>query len=346
MIKNLFFIAGATLLLASCGTNKAETKNQQTEERTIQVRTMSLTDKDVTRTVSYTANLTPFEEVHCAPASPGRIKKINVEIGSHVRAGDVLVIMDQTQLEQAKIQLASLETDYNRLKQLKEKGSISDQQYDQMKTQYDMALSNVQFLEENTKLLAPISGIVTGKYFEDGELYSGSPNTSAGKAAIVTLQQINPIKAEINISESYFPIIDKDTRVSMRCDLFPDEVFEGAVYRIHPTIDNISRTFTIEVSFSNREEKLRPGMYGVLNIDVEDVNAVMVPSIAVLKQQGTNERLVYKVENGTAKRITVTTGVRYDDLIEIQSSKLNPGDQIITVGQSKVVDGSKIEVVK
>ncbi|MDR0365189.1 MAG: efflux RND transporter periplasmic adaptor subunit [Bacteroidales bacterium] len=345
MIKNLFYIVGAVLVLTGCGAKKTEVK-EQAEERTIQVRTMTLSDREVTRSVDYTANLTPFEEIYCAPASPGHIKKINVEIGNRVRKGDILVVMDQTQLQQAKIQLTTLETDYNRLKQLHEKGSISDQQYDQMKSQYEIAQSNVSFLEENTKILSPITGVITGKYFEDGELYSGAPNTQVGKAAIVTVQQINPIKAEINIAESYYPIINKDTKVSMRCELFPDEVFEGDIYRIHPTIDAISRTFTVEISIPNQNEKLRPGMYGVLNIDVEDATAMMVPAIAVLKQQGTNERLVYKVENGIAKRVTVTTGVRYDDLIEIDSDKLKLNDQIIVVGQSKVVDGSKVEVVK
>lgn len=345
MIKNGVYLAGMLLLLAGCGQNQATT-NTQPEEKSIQVKTMTLTEQEATRSVNYTANLTPFEEVHCAPTTPGRIEKINVEIGDHVQKGQVLVIMDQTQLQQAKIQLATLETDYNRLKQLREKGSISEQQYDQMKSQYEVAQTNVKYLEENAKLLAPITGIITGKYFEDGELYSGSPNTSAGKAAIVTLQQINPVKALINVAESYYPVINNRTDVSMTCELFPGEVFDGSVYRIHPTIDAVSRTFTVEVSIPNRAERLRPGMYGVITLDVEDVNAIMVPAISVLKQQGTNERFVYKADNGTAKRIMVTTGVRYDDQIEIISPQLKTGDRIVVVGQSKLVDGSSIQVVQ
>ncbi len=305
-----------------------------------------MTEQEVSRSIDYTANLTPFEEVHCAPASPGRIEHINVEIGDHVNKGSILVIMDQTQLKQAEIQLKTLETDYNRIKQLHDKGSISDQQYDQMKSQYEVAQTNVQFLKENTQLLAPISGVITGKYFENGELYSGAPNTSAGKAAVVTIQQINPMKAVINVAESYFPVIDKRTKVNIKCDMFPGETFEGSIYRIYPTIDAISRTFAIEVSIPNKNERLRPGMYGTITLDVENITSLMVPAIAVLKQQGTNERLVYKVEDGKAKRVFVEVGVRYDNLIEIQSPELQLGDQIITVGQSKVVDGSKIEAEK
>ena len=349
--RRLIFIgmslAGMTLISTGC--NQQEAKKGNTEDAkssAIQVKTMQLTEREVSRSVNYMANLSPFEEVYCAPAAPGRIEKINVAIGSHVSKGDVLVQMDQTQLKQAEIQLRTLETDYNRIKQLHEMGSIAEQQYDQIKAQYEVTQTNVQFLKENTQLLAPISGIVTGKYFENGELYSGAPNTAAGKAAIVTIQQINPVKAFISVSESYYPVISKNTKVELSCDLFAGEKFEGSIYRIYPTIDAISRTFTVEIAIPNKNEKLRPGMYGTVSLDVENVTSLMVPSIAVLKQQGTNERLVYKVENGKAKRVFVEVGARYDDLVEIQSKDLTLTDHIIIVGQSKVVDGSAVKVVQ
>ena len=335
MIKRgLIFLSIAGMALIGCkqGTGTESDKTAEVAATSaVQVKTLQLTEREVSRSISYTANLSPFEEVYCAPASPGRIERINVEIGSRVGKGSVLVQMDQTQLKQAEIQLKTLETDYNRIQKLHDMGSISEQQYDQIKSQYEITQTNVQFLKENTQLLAPISGIVTGKYFENGELYSGAPNTAVGKAAIVTIQQINPVKALINVAESYFPVISKDTKVTLLCDLFSGEKFEGSVYRIYPTIDAISRTFTVEVSIPNKEEKLRPGMYGTIALDVENMTSIMAPAIAVLKQQGTNERLVYKVENGKAKRIFVETGERYDDLVEIQS---------------KVVDGTPVVVTQ
>jgi membrane fusion protein, multidrug efflux system len=68
------------------------------------------------------------------------------------------------------------------------------QQYDQLKTQYDVARSNVDFLKENTRLVAPFSGVISGRYFEPGELYSGAPNTQAGKAAVLSIVQIDRLK--------------------------------------------------------------------------------------------------------------------------------------------------------
>jgi len=339
-------LAGMAVILTGCKQKEVSNKTETAAATAIQVKTLQLTEREVSRSVNYMANLSPFEEVYCAPAAPGRIERINVEIGSHVGKGSVLVQMDQTQLKQAEIQLKTLETDYNRIKQLHDMGSIAEQQYDQIKAQYEVAQNNVRFLKENTQLLAPISGVITGKYFENGEMYSGAPNTAVGKAAIVTIQQINPVKALINVAESYFPVINKNTKVGLSCDMFPEEQFEGSIYRIYPTIDAISRTFTVEVSIPNKNEKLRPGMYGTIALNVENLTSLMVPAIAVLKQQGTNERLVYKVENGKAKRVFVETGARYDDLLEIQSKDLKLGDQIIVVGQSKVVDGSTVEVTQ
>ena len=107
--------------------------------------------------------------MYYAPAATGRIEKIYVEVGDRIKKGQLLVEMDRTQLVQAEVQLKNLETEYNRAVQLNETGSISKQAYDAAVTQYEVAKANVDFLKENTKMLAPFDGIVTGKYFENGE---------------------------------------------------------------------------------------------------------------------------------------------------------------------------------
>jgi multidrug resistance efflux pump len=86
-------------------------------------------------------------------------------------------------------------------------GSIAQQQYDQLASQYEMARKNVEFLSENTTITAPFSGVISGKYFENGEIYSGSPIATVGKAAIVSLIQIDELKAIVSISEkNIFPV--------------------------------------------------------------------------------------------------------------------------------------------
>ena len=104
-----------------------------------------------------------------------------------------------------------------------------------------------EFLEENNLLKAPFEGMISGKYYEDGELYSGAPNTMAGKAAIVSIVQIDPLKVVVNISETYFPLINMGMDAAVTCDIYPDKSFPGKVMRIHPTIDPATRSFIIEI---------------------------------------------------------------------------------------------------
>lgn len=309
------------------------------------VEVIELKKQEVDRYIENTSNLTAFEEIHLASSSPGKIEKIYVEMGDKVKEGQVLVQMDRTRLHQAIIQLRNLETDLSRLDTLIKTKTISQQQYDQVKAQYDVAKSNAEFLEENTRLRAPFNGTITGKYYEDGEFYSGAPNTTAGKAAILSIMQIDPLKAIINVSEQYFPYINESLKADIICETYREEVFSGQVYRVHPVIDPMSRTFQVEISMPNPKEKLRPGMYARVNLYLGKTEALLVPAIAVLKMQGSNVKYVFLNDNGKARMVEVNIEKRYDDKLQVISDELHEGDQLIITGQTKLVDEVPIEIV-
>ncbi len=309
------------------------------------VNVLQLKKHSVAQTVEYYSSVVAFEDVNLAPASPGRIEKIFVETGDHVSAGDLLVQMDRTQLHQAEVQLANLKTDFERFDTLRKAGGIAEQKFDQVKTQYEVAKANVAFLKENTRLEAPFSGIVSGKYFEDGEVYSGAPNTAVGKPAILSIVQIDPVKALVNIPESYYPELKKGDQTNVLCDTYPDEHFSGHIYRIHPTIDPATRSFVVEVEIPNPSLQLRPGMFCRIMVNFGKKEALTVPAIAVLKLQGSNERYVFLEKNGRAKRVTVKMGKRFDDQVELISDEIKAGDMLIVSGQSKLLDGDPVKVV-
>jgi RND family efflux transporter MFP subunit len=308
------------------------------------VRTTKVSYRKIIRSVQYSSTLTAWKEVHMVPASPGRIEKIYVETGSRVSKGDILVQMDRTQLQQAMVQLKNIETDFKRLDTLQKAGSIAEQKYDQVKAQYEIAKSNVEFLQENTQLKAPFNGIISGKYFEEGEMYSGVPNTGAGKAAILSIVSINPLKAIVGVSESYFPLISVGMPAEVGCDIYPDKKFRGKIYRIYPTIDPSTHLFQVEIEVANPGEKLRPGMFVRANINYGTAESILVPSVAVLKQTGTNERYVFINESNIAVRKAVKTGIILDDDVEITEG-LKAGDELITTGQNKLEDKANINVV-
>ncbi len=254
--------------------------------------------------------------------------------------------MDKTQLSQAKTQLENARFTFERIDTLYKLGSSSEQLFEQSKTQYEVAKSSVEFLKENTTLISPINGIVTGKYFEDGEFYSGAPNTPEGKAAVITLMQINPLKVIVNISQTYFPSIKEGMKAKITTDIYPEKVFSGTVYRIYPTIDPNTRTFQTEFIIPNPNEILRPGMYANIGLELHDAETLVIPAIGVLKQEGTNKRYVFINENGIARQISVTIDNRKDDKIEVSANGIKEGSELIIEGQANLMDGSKINVVK
>jgi membrane fusion protein, multidrug efflux system len=300
--------------------------------------------KTIDNTLEFTSTLVANEEVYFAPAAPGRIDKIFVEVGSRFKEGDLLFEMDQTQLHQARIQLKNLEVDMARFDTLIKSNSIPKQQYDQFKTQYEIAKNNVQFLEQNSRMRAPFSGIVSGRYYENGEMFSGAPNTQAGKAAVITIVQINPLKAVVNISERYYPFIRPAMEVDIVTDVFPDKPVKGRVLRIFPTIDQMSRTFQVEITVPNQGEVMRPGMFCRANFHLGQVDAFLIPSTSILKVQGSNERYVFLEKNGKAKRMSIELGRRFDNLVEIIPNGIKPGDKLIVKGQNRLVDGSDVIV--
>ncbi len=343
---SLILVSGIVVLFSSCGSKqKSNAGNVTTTEarQVVPVKTQIVKNEVVSRTIEYTASLQPYQEVHLAPSTPGRIDKINVNISDHVSQGQTLVMMDRTQLEQARINLMKLESDYKRFDTLKKTGSIADQQYEQIRTAYDVAKTSYAYLQDNTQLKAPFAGIISGKYFENGEIYSGSPVATVGKPAIVSIVQISQLKALVSISSSYFPLVSQGMRAIVESELYPDLKFSGDISRIYPTVDNATKTFTVEVRIQNGQLKLRPGMFAKIRLDLGKGKGILVPNIAIVKQTGTNNMYVFVNKNNVAVKTPVITGRMFDDKIEILSG-LSEGDEIVVVGQNKLEDKTPLSV--
>jgi membrane fusion protein, multidrug efflux system len=316
------------------------------EKAAIPVKVIALAKTKIARTIDYTATVLPFEEVNMAPSTPGRIDRLYVEVGDRVNKGDNLFLMDRTQLYQLKLQLSSLTKDLSRLDTLLKSGSAKQQQYDQMKTQYDVTKTNVDFMEENTLMKSPFVGVVTGKYFENGEMYSGTPTTQSGRSAVVTVMQINPLKVNVSISEQYYPLIKKGMKAEVTADVYKNEKFTGTIFRISPTINSGTRSFNVELELPNRNELLKPGMFVRVSMDLGEVETFVVPANTVMVQEGTNTRFVFVEKSNIAERIEVLIGKRFDDQLEIISTGIKEGDMLVTEGQARLINGDKIDIVK
>ena len=334
MKKSVIFAAAALVLLAGCG---KQTHQQTAEtERVEVVKTMTLQPREIERVIHVSTNLQGYQTQNVAPSLTGKIEHIYVEVGDRKKAGDMLVRMDQNQYKTSKIQLANLKTELDRAEALLASGSVSQQTYDQTKTQYDQLKENLDFLETNTYVKAPFAGVISAKNYEDGELYSGQ--------AIVVLTQINKLKALIAVPETYYPMVKEGMRLTVKSEIYPDEEFPATVEVVYPTIDASTHTFQCKVVIPNAKERLRPGMYVTTTLGLGKDHTIVVPYQSVEKLVGANDRYVFINENGYAKRVGVTLGQRFDEDIEIFAPEIKVGVEYVYVGQHKLVDGVKLNV--
>ena len=334
-MKKIVLLFAAAVCLISCGKKEAQT-TQQEAERVEVVSTITLQEKEIERVFTVSTNLQGYLTQNVAPSLTGKIEHIFVEVGDEVKAGDMLVRMDQTQYLTQKIQLANLETEMGRLKALLETGSVSQQTYDQTKVGYDQLKQNLAFLEQNTYVKAPFDGVISAKTYEDGELYGGQP--------IVVLTQVKKLKALIAVPEKYYPLIKEGMKLTVKSEVYPEETFPATIEVVYPTIDAASHTFQCKIVIPNASEKLRAGMYVTTTLGLGKENTIVVPYQSVEKLIGSNERYVFINENGYAKRVSVKLGQRFDESIEIIAPEIKAGVEYISVGQHKLVDGVKIEI--
>ena len=344
-IAFLTVIAGALLISCNMQPPATASTSEAVEAKAIPVKVMELSIQPIDVTQTVTSTVVAYEETHLSPSLSGRIRSVKVEVNDRVNKGQLLAEMDRTQLDQTRLQYQQLKTDLARMDTLLDYGSITQQAYDQMKAQVETTELIMQNLEENTLLRAPYAGVITGKYYNDGELYSPTPNTPAGKAALVSMIQIDPVKVLVNLSESYLPLVREGMTAAVTTDVYPDLTFSGKIFRIHPTVNAATRTFAAEVMIPNRQGKLAPGMFARVSLILGESEGMIVPAIAVMQQSGTNQRYIMLHENGSARRVNVNIINRYDDQLEIAAPELQGGEQLIYAGQTRLEDGDKVNVV-
>ena len=339
-IRTVMIIAAAASLVA-CGGKGGEKAATTTKKEAEKVKVLTLESERISKTLELSSTLEGYETMNISPSITGHIEHIYVEVGSRVQKGAMLVRMDQTQLNTTRINLASTKTELDRVTALKASGSVSEQVYDQTKAGYDQLVETERFQNENTFVKAQFAGVISAKNYEDGEMYTGAP--------ILTLTQINRLKAIINIPETYFPKVKQGMKVEVESDIYPGEVFPATIEIVYPTVDPQSHTFQAKLNIPNGSEKIRPGMYVRTRLAVGEVDAIVVPYQSVLKLTGSNDRYVFVNDNGTARRVAVTLGQRFDDRIEvlpIEDGAMKAGDQLVVTGQARLVDGDKLEIVE
>ena len=326
-------------MVAGCGNGNSSstTAEQQTaQERIASVSVMAVTAKDVPQEDVYTSTVEAYATNNIAPQSPSRIQKIYVEVGDFVRAGQIVAKMDDVSLNQTRLSMTNDSLEYHRLKGLYEEGGVSKSDLDAMELKYNVTRSQYENILENTILRSPISGVISARNYDRGDMYTGNP--------IYVVEQITPVKLLVGISEPDYTKVKKNDSVEITVDAIPGRTFAGRISRIYPTIDPSTHTFTSEIQVANADHALRPGMYARVKVLFGVNHSVTVPDNCIVKQQGSAIRSVYVLqEDNTVSERVVTLGRHFEEEYEILSG-LGEGEKIVVKGQASLKNGDKVNV--
>lgn len=331
-------LAALAVLAVSCGNKKAETAETTKEQAAKpQVKLAKAISQDIPQTETFTATVESDVKNNIAPNTPYRIEKIYADVGDNVRKGQVLVQLDASNLRQLKLQLENQKIEFNRTEQLFQVGGASKAEYDNAKMQLDVLSTQYRQLVENTQLVAPISGVVTARNYDDGDMYGGQP--------VLVVEQANPVKLLINVSEIHYSSVQRGMPVDITLDAYPGDSFVGKVTIVYPTVDAATHTFPVEITINNASQKVRPGMFARATINFGSQRHVLVPDVAVVKQIGAGDRYVYVYKDGKVSYNKVELGRQLNDKFEIISG-VQDGDQVVIAGQTKLSNGREVDVIK
>lgn len=336
-MKTIFkslLIAAVAMASVSCKEKKAV---QEQTETIPSVTVETVSSRDVVQQTVFTGTVEAYVVNNIAPQQSRRISKILVDVGDHVKAGQLLVELDRSSLVQAKAQLDNALIEYERTNELYEFGGASKSEWDARRLQYDVYKSTYDNLLENTTLVSPVSGVVSARNYDNGDMTGSNP--------VLVVEQIRPVKIMINVSESLFSKVKRGMKVYVVFDAYGDEQFTGTVSRVYPVVDNATRTFQVEVSLPNSDERIRPGMFARVTLPYGVANHVVIPDRAILKLMGSGDRYVYiyNPAESTVRYSKVELGRHMDAEYEILSG-IESGDQVVVIGQNALSNGAKVEL--
>ena len=338
-IKTLSLALLSAGLLASCSSSSSSKATEEQSADTVrlvevapaEMRALSLSEE-------FTAQLEAKVVNNITAQAGGRLKQLLVKVGDRVGAGQAVARMEATQASQAQIQLADAKTNFARMDELYKVGGVSKAQWEQAKSAVDQAKLAYGNAAENTVLRSPISGFVTAKNYDNGDMTSP-------QLPVVVIQQIAPVKAVIGVSEQYYSYLKKGAAATLSVDALGEETFSGVVTNIFPTLDPVTHTVSTEIEVVNKDLKLRPGMYARVHLDFGTKEALTVPDKAIVRQAGSGARYVYVFSGGKAVYRAVELGQQQGDLYEVVSG-LNAGDQVIISAPSNLKNGLSVKLRK
>ncbi|MEA2100971.1 MAG: efflux RND transporter periplasmic adaptor subunit [Thermodesulfobacteriota bacterium] len=360
--KSIFIliILGSVAFFTCQGDKDAQTKPV---EPAIEARPEVIVEDLVRGTIykAYNAigTVIPEDYARILPKVAGRISDIMVDEGDKVKKGQRLMQIEtfdyaravenaRSIRSQASANLEKAQRDYERTRKLHESKAIAENIFDNATTAYNVAKyvysqsqtaykKALRDLDECT-LTAPISGIVTNKYVNEGELIG--PQTPS---PCFVVMQMDRVKIQVDLPEEAYGYLKKGNKGFIRVDAIPSKTFDGTITKIYPTIDPASRTFKVTIQVKNEGLKLRSGMTARTEITLKTRTDTVYVSKAAI-QTGETQYFVFRVKADTIEKTFIETGIEGDKVFEVKNGLLE-GDRVVVRGMTGLRDHMKVRVV-
>ncbi len=343
----IFLVLTLLLLIAGCsgkkGTESTNIDEIQSKEG-VPVRVWKAEAKKLVLSKKYSGTLRGKQEANANSFIGGNLEEIPVQIGQKVSKDQIVAKFYETEAassyRQAKAAFDNSKENLERYASLLSAGAISQQTYDNLKTQHDVAKANFEAAERQIFVKAPISGTVAEIYFRKGD------NVQSGKP-IVKITDPSNLTVRIQIPETDIQYVSKNTRARIYSNISADTTFAAHVEKISLTANENTRSFDVDVNVDNsKATPLRGGVVVEVELDLVEKPKSLFVSTENLSVNGDKKQL-FIIDPATNKALLheVHTGLSSGTIFEIIEG-LAEGDLVVVEGASRLADGSLVKIVE
>lgn len=295
----------------------------------------------VIESISLIGTIAANEEIEVKSETDGVVQEILFEEGEPVEQGDLLVRLDETkliaELADAEARLKLAESTYARSRQLYEQQLISQQEFDQAASTFEVGRATVEVRRRqlrDARVYAPFPGRTGARYISPGQVITRN-------TPITWLVDLDPVKVEMNMPERFLSQTRPGQRVQFEVAAYPGQKFEGEIYFIAPRLDLDTRTALVKTRIANPDGRLKSGMVASLQLNlVVREAAVLIPEVALIYQSDSAGVFVVNDDQTVTLR-SVVAGQRLPRWVEILDG-LAAGEWVVVEGHQKIGPGRKV----
>lgn len=344
MNKRMMMIAGAlaplALVLAGCGGGKDGGGGPPPGYKS-RVKAETARVEPLQERFPLVASIAPFRGIIVQSEIDGTVESIGFEEGQRVTKGQLLYKLDTRKLEaslaEAEANFKLAEQNRDRAVAMFEQRTISAQEYDQTLSAYEGRKATLDLMRQQLKdseIRAPFEGLTGARLVSPGQVITKS-------TPLTTLLDIDPVKVDFRVPERLLSQVRTGQQIVFRVAAYPGEEFRGEVYFIDPEVDAETRTVLVKALHANEDGRLRPGMFGNLELVLRvREQAVTVPESALIRD-GDSVMLYIIDGEGNAQPVPVDVGTRLPGRVEILKG-LQGGEQVIFEGTQKIGPGAPV----